>query len=73
LIVSGAWYFFVLRPFVFDAGLKKGVSFGLQGVMKIADDRAFGGGGGGNPAADFAGVSIDTSAQAAAVNPAGLF
>jgi len=73
LIVSGAWYFFVLRPFMFDAGLKKGVSFGLQGVMKIADDRAFGGGGGGNPAADFAGVSIDTSAQAAAVNPAGLF
>ncbi len=72
LLKSGSWYLFVLRPFVFDAGLKKGVSFGLQGVMLIADDRSFGGGGS-NPAADFAGVAIDTSAQAAAVNPASLF
>lgn len=72
LLVSGAWYLFVLRPFVFDAGMKKGVSFGLQGVMKIADDRSLGGGGG-NPATDFAGVSIDTSAQAAAINPSSLF
>lgn len=72
LVVSGAWYFFVLRPFVFDAGLKKGVSFGLQGVMLIAKDRSFGGGGG-DPRSDFAGVTIDTSAQAAAVNPANLF
>lgn len=73
-IYSGAWYFFIIRPFKFDVGMKKGVSFGLQGVMKIADDaRLGGGGGGGNPGADFAGVSIDTSAQAAAVNPANLF
>lgn len=71
-VMSGAWYLFVLRPFVFDAGLKKGVSFGLQGVMKIADDRTFGGGGS-SPASDFHGVSIDTSAQAASVNAASLF
>jgi hypothetical protein len=69
---SGFWGFLVLRPFSFDAGLKKGVSFGLQGVMVIAKDRTFGGGGS-SPMADFAGVSIDTSAQAAAINPAGLF
>lgn len=71
-LLSGAWYFFVLRPFIFDAGLKKGVGFGLQGVMKIAEDRSFGGGGS-NPKSDFHGVSIDTSAQAASVNAASLF
>lgn len=69
---SGFWYLMVLRPFVFDSGLKKGVSFGLNGLMMIAKDKTFGGGGS-SPAADFAGVSIDTSAQAAAVNPASLF
>lgn len=69
---SGFWGFLVLRPFVFDTGMNKGVSFGLQGLMVIAKDRTFGGGGS-NPAADFAGVQIDTSAQAAAVNPASLF
>lgn len=69
---NGYWYLMVLRPFVFDSGLKKGVSFGLNGLMMIAKDRTFGGGGS-NPAADFAGVAIDTSAQAAAVNPASLF
>ena len=73
LLYPGAWYFFVLRPFLYDVGVNKGVSFGLQGVMKIADDRNVGGGGGSNPASDFAGVQIDTSAQAAAINPAGLF
>jgi hypothetical protein len=72
LITSGAWYLFVLRPFTFDATMKKGVSYGLQGIMKIADDRNLGGGSS-DPRADFAGVAIDTSAQAAAVNPAGLF
>lgn len=72
LVKSGSWYLFVLRPFTFDAGLKKGVSFGLQGVMLIADDRSFGGGGS-DPRSDFAGVSIDTSAQAAAINPSSLF
>ena len=72
LLKSGSWYLMVLRPFVFDAGLKKGVSFGLQGVMLIADDRSFGGGGS-DPRSDFHGVSIDTSAQAASVNAASLF
>lgn len=72
LVQSGFWYLAVVRPFVFDAGMKKGVSFGINGVMLIAKDKEFGGGGS-NPAADFAGVQIDTSAQAAAVNPGALF
>lgn len=71
-VYSGAWYFFIIRPFDFDAGMKKGVSFGLQGVMKIADDKKLGGGSS-DPRSDFAGVSIDTSSQAAAVNAASLF
>lgn len=70
---SGYWGLVVLRPFVFDSGMKKGVSFGLQGLMIIRKDKVFGGNGGGNAAADFAGVSIDTSATAAAVNPADMF
>ena len=69
---SGYWYLMVLRPFTFDSGLKKGVSFGLNGLMMIAKDREFGGGGS-SPASDFHGVSIDTSAQAASVNAASLF
>lgn len=73
LIYPGAWYFFVLRPFIYDVGVNKGVSFGLQGVMKIADDQNIGGEGTSNPASDFHGVSIDTSAQAASVNAASLF
>ena len=69
---SGYWYLMVLRPFVFDSGLKKGVSFGINGLMRIAKDKTFGGGGS-NPASDFAGVAIDTSAAAASVNAASLF
>lgn len=70
---SGYWYLMVLRPFTFDSGLKKGVSFGINGLMMIAKDREFGGGGSSSPASDFHGVSIDTSAQAASVNAASLF
>lgn len=71
-VQSGYWYLAALRPFVFDIGMKKGVSFGINGVMLIAKDKSFEGGGS-NPAQDFAGVTIDTSAQAAAVNPGSLF
>lgn len=73
LVYPGAWFLFVIRPFIFDKGVNKGVSFGLQGLMKIADDKDIGGGGSSNPASDFHGVSIDTSAQAASVNAASLF
>ena len=69
---SGYWGFLVLRPFTFDAGMKKGVSFGLQGVMIIARDRTFGGGSS-DPKSDFAGVKIDTGMEAAATNPSSLF
>lgn len=71
-VESGYWYLMVLRPFVFDSGLKKGVSFGINGLMRIAKDKTFGGGGS-NPVEDFAGVAIDTSAGASAVNAAALF
>lgn len=63
----GAWAIVTLRPFVYDKGVKKGVSFGLQGVMFVADDTQLGGGGS-DPNTAFAGVQIEQS-----VNPAGLF
>jgi len=75
LIYPGAWALAVLRPFKFEyretAGgpvMKRGVSFGLQMVMRIADDKQLGGGGG-DPAAEFAGVNIDVGR----VDPASLF
>ena len=63
----GAWVILVLRPYAFDVKKKKGVSFGLQGVMFVADDTQLGGGGS-DPNTAFAGVQIEQS-----VNPAGLF
>lgn len=56
-VYPGAWALVTIRPFAFDAKMKKGVSFGLQSVMIIADDERLGGGGT-NPAADFAGVNL---------------
>ena len=41
------WVMATLRAFAFDAKMKKGVSFGLQSIMKIADDVELGGGGSG--------------------------
>lgn len=66
-VYPGVWAFVTLRCFDFDAKVKKGVSFGLQSVMIIADDDNLGGGGS-DPNADFAGVSIEQS-----VNPKDLF
>lgn len=71
-VESGFWYLMVFRPFVFDTGMKKGVSFGINGLMRIAKDKTFSAGGS-DPVTDFAGVQIDTSAQAANVNAASLF
>lgn len=63
----GAWVMCSIRPFAYDKGVNKGVSFGLQSVMFICDDKNLGGGGA-NPNRDFAGISIDAS-----VNPADAF
>lgn len=70
---GGNWFLAVIRPFSYDKGVNKGVAFGLQGLIFIAADKALGGDGGGNPLADMHGAQIDTSATAAAINPAGLF
>lgn len=66
-LYSGVWALAVIRPFDFDKGMKKGVGFGLQGVIVIADDRNLGGGGS-NPLADMAGAQIDAASAAVPVN-----
>lgn len=63
----GAWVLLVLRPYSFDVKKKKGVSFGLQGVVFVADDTQLGGGGS-DPNAALAGVNLEQE-----VNPAALF
>lgn len=60
LIYPGAWVLGIIRPFAFDAKMKKGISFGLQGVIKIADDKELGGGGVDIGAA-VAGIEIDAA------------
>ncbi len=42
-IYPGCWALVTVRPFHFDAKMKKGVSFGLQNLQKIADDDSFAG------------------------------
>lgn len=43
-IYPGCWVLATIRPFAYDRKAKKGVSFGLQNVMKLADDEPFAGG-----------------------------
>lgn len=63
LVYPGVWALVTLRAFYFEAKnptgaiVKKGASFGLQNVMIVANDKRLGGGGS-NPADDFAGVQI---------------
>lgn len=64
---AGCWAMVTVHAYPFDTPKKKGVSFGLDSVMVVADDNAFGAGGG-DPNTDFAGVSIEQQ-----VNPAALF
>lgn len=63
----GGWYIASIRPFAYDKGVNKGVAFGLQSLMFIADDKNLGGGGS-NPNRDFAGISITSD-----VNPSDAF
>jgi ssDNA-binding protein len=67
-VYPGVWAIVTLRAFAYDMGVNKGVSFGLQSVMIIADDQNIGGTGQANPSTDFAGVKIDAN-----LNPAAAF
>lgn len=64
LIYPGVWAFVTLRPFAFEtrnpqgAVVKRGISFGLQSVMRLVDDQDLGGASG-DPTSDFAGVQIE--------------
>lgn len=69
-VYPGMWVMATLRAFAFDAKMKKGVSFGLQSIMKIADDVELGGGGS-DPTKDFAGVAVGGISNE--VDPSSLF
>lgn len=56
----GIWVFGIVRPFAFDVKMKKGISFGLQGIIKIGEDKELGGGGVDIGAA-VAGIDIDAA------------
>ena len=55
-VYSGMWAIVTVRAFAFDQQAKKGVSIGLQNIMKVADGEKFSG----RPSADvdFAGVDV---------------
>lgn len=57
-IYPGVWAICTVRPFWYDVGVNKGVSFGLQSVMVVADDDSLGGGME-DVATAFSGVKID--------------
>ena len=57
-IYSGVWAIVTLRAFAYDKGVNKGVSFGLQNVMLVADDTNIGGTAAAKPSEAFAGVEI---------------
>lgn len=75
-IYPGCWVFGLVRCFAFEAKnraggvLKRGVSFGLQGVIKVADDHAFGGGSVDMGAVTAGLKGVDISSEA---NPEGYF
>ena len=72
-IYPGLWAICVIRPFPFEtknkqgAVLKRGLGFGLQSVMIIADDEEWGGGSV-DPHTAFAGVKLEAN-----VNPSAMF
>lgn len=52
-IYSGSWGVASIDAYVYDNAGGKGISFGLNGLQKVKDDTAFGGGGAGNVEDDF--------------------
>jgi hypothetical protein len=67
---SGAWAIATIRAFAYDAKLNKGVSFGVQNILKIADDDRFSGRSSADE--DFADV-LDAAPAADAGQAAGQF
>lgn len=66
-VYPGVWALATINAYDFGVTppqLKKGVSFGLQSLMIIAGDLKLGGGGS-NPAEDYAGVNIEASTNIA--------
>lgn len=68
LVYPGVWALAFINPGVYDKGVNKGVSFFLNGLMLIADDKELGSGSGRPTPMHFGGVQID-----AEVNPAAGF
>ena len=66
-LYPGVWVIASINAFAFDAGMKKGPTFGLNGVMVVADDENLAGGGS-DPNQEFRGINIDAS-----INPAAGF
>jgi hypothetical protein len=69
-VYSGAWAIVSLNAYAYGnrpGAKKKGVSFGIQSVMMIADDDKLGGAAA-DPSVEFAGLQIDS-----AFDPAGQF
>jgi hypothetical protein len=64
-IKAGDWVLATIRPFAYDKGVKKGVSFGLQNIQKICDGEPLGGGYS-DPAEEFEVIDGST-------NPADVF
>ena len=58
-IYPGVWACVSINPFTYDKGVNKGVSFGLNDLMIVADDKRLGGGG--SSPSDFAGIKLDAS------------
>lgn len=55
----GVWAVVTMRALTYDKKLSKGVTFGLQNVMLIADDTNIGGTAAANPRDAFAGVTVE--------------
>ena len=66
-VYPGVWAYAGLNTYKYGPPQpKSGIGFGLQTLMIIADDLKLAGGGAGNPAADFAGVTITAQSNIAA-------
>jgi hypothetical protein len=61
MIYPGVWVIPTLNVYAYKDPRRKGVSFGIAGVLKIADDERFGGTGASNPHHDFKGVAVDSN------------
>lgn len=61
-VYPGVWAIGAVNTYTYNKK-KKGVGFGLQSVIIIGDDSNIGGGKGGNPAADFAGIAVQQNTK----------